>query len=133
VFVLVVGGGAPKLAASNGAARSECRLTMGGKGRVFGCQNTTMAELAQRLPDVAQAYFTYPLVDLTEMSGSYDFSLTWTPKNRLPRGARKNTDEASTPDGDATVFEAVEQQLGLRIEERKHPMPVVVVDRAERL
>jgi len=28
------------------------------------------------------------------------------------------------------VFEAVEKQLGLKIEERKHPLPVIVVDRA---
>jgi uncharacterized protein (TIGR03435 family) len=40
--------------------------------------------------------------------------------------------EASLPSGDLTVFEAIDKQLGLKIEERKQPMPVIVIDHVER-
>jgi uncharacterized protein (TIGR03435 family) len=73
------------------------------------------------------------MVDLTGLKQAYDFTLTWTPKN--PRSDRRGPEvggQASTPPGGLTLFEAVEKQLGLKIEERKHPLPVVIVDRAEK-
>jgi uncharacterized protein (TIGR03435 family) len=117
---------------TGGAARSQCDLINADQGRSFTCRNTTMTQLADRLPDVAQAYFTLPLVDLTGLKDAYDFTLTWTPKGRPPRLPGDAAGQASTPAGGLTVFEAIERQLGLRIEERKHPMPVIVIDRAEK-
>jgi uncharacterized protein (TIGR03435 family) len=127
VFALVAGKDSPKLKASDGGARSQCDLLVADTGRSYTCRNTTMAQLAERLPDVAQAYFTLPLVDLTELKGAYDFTLTWTPKIR---GPRVQVDQASTPAGGVTVFEAIERQLGLKVEERKYPLPLLVVDGA---
>jgi uncharacterized protein (TIGR03435 family) len=73
------------------------------------------------------------MVDLTGLKGAYDFTLTWNPKNRSPRIVLADgASQASTPPGGLTVFEAIDKQLGLRIEERKHPMPVIVVDGAVR-
>jgi uncharacterized protein (TIGR03435 family) len=59
------------------------------------------------------------MVDLTGLKDAYDFTFTWTPKN--PR-----SDIRGRPHGVRTV----EKQLGLKIEERKHPLTVIVVDRA---
>jgi len=132
VFALVAGKGAARLQPSDGAARSECKLTIAERGREFVCRNTTMAQLVDRLPDVAQAYFIYPFVDLTKLKGAYDFTLTWTPKGRLPR-VRPSTTGAQTPAGDVTVFESIDQQLGLKVEERKRPVPVIVIDHVEHL
>jgi uncharacterized protein (TIGR03435 family) len=136
VFALVGERHGPKLQQTSGA-RSECRLSLAEKGRAFDCRNTTMGQLVERLPDVAQAYLTHPLVDLTGLAGAYDFTLTWTPKAQLPRPVPGQPGDgmvqASTPDGDLTVFEAIAKQLGLSIEERKYPMPVVVVDYAEQI
>ena len=57
--------------------------------------------------------------------------MTWTPKNRTPRIVLADgASQASTPAGGLNVFEAIEKQFGLKIEERKHPMPVIVVDGA---
>ena len=132
VFALVAAK-ATVMRTANGAARSQCDLVVADRGRSFTCRNTTMAELAGRLPNVAQAYFALPLVDMTELKGAYDFTLTWTPKNRRSdyRGPDVSA-QASTPPGGLTVFEALEKELGLKVEERKHPMPVIVVDRAEK-
>ena len=131
VFALLAGKH-PKLKEATAGARSECRLTLAEKGRAYVCGNTTMAQFVDRLPNVAQAYFTHPFLDFTSLPGAYDFTLTWTPKGRLPAAAAQPADampQASTPTGDQTVFEAVEKQLGLKVEEQMHPMPVVVIDR----
>jgi uncharacterized protein (TIGR03435 family) len=133
VFALVTQKDSPKLKVSDGTARSQCDLIVADQGRTYTCRNTTMAQLSDRLPDVAQAYFTLPMVDLTGLTGAYDFSLTWNPKNRSPRIVLADgASQAPAPPGGLTVFEAIERQLGLRIEERKHPMPVIVVDGAVR-
>ena len=36
---------------------------------------------------------------------------------------------ASDPTGTLTLFEAVEKQLGLKLEMNKRPMPVIIIDR----
>jgi uncharacterized protein (TIGR03435 family) len=133
VFALVAGKESPKMKASDGSARSQCDLVVADQGRSFTCRNTTMSQLADRLPNVAQAYFTLPLVDQTGLKGAFDFTLTWTPKN--PRSDRRGPEvgaQAPTPPGGLTIFEAIEKQLGLKVEERKHPLPVIVIDGAEK-
>jgi uncharacterized protein (TIGR03435 family) len=137
VFALELGKRSPKLKEADGSARSECKIVVGEKGRTYACQNTTMAQLAERLPEVAQAYIVHPMVDLTGLKGAYDFDLTWTPRGRLPKlgakaGDGQGTPEASMPEGDVTVFEAVDKQLGLQLRERKYPRPVIVVDHVDR-
>ncbi len=141
VFALTAGKRPAKLKRTAGAARSECSLSQTQRGRSYACRNTTMAQLVERLPNVAQAYMVRPLVDLTGLKDAYDFTLTWTPKSRLSRVAVTGGDagppeavfQNSGTGNERTVFEAVEKQLGLKIEERMHPMPAIVVDRAERL
>ena len=102
-------------------ARSQCFLGPSDLGRAFDCRNTTLAQLAERLPGVARAYITRPLVDTTQLQTAYDFVLAWTPKDAPP-----------PPYGEVTVFDALERQLGLRLEEQNHSMPVLVIDQADR-
>jgi uncharacterized protein (TIGR03435 family) len=91
-----------------------------------------MAQFAERLPSVSAAYIHPPLLDFTGLKGAYDFQLYWTPKAALSSAAGKPADVASTPVDEVTVFEAVDKQLGLKLEEQKHPVPVVVIDKVER-
>jgi len=131
VYVLAPGK-KPKLKESDGTARSECKLVNKDR-RMYVCQNTTMAQFAERLPGVAAAYIHAPLLDLTGLKGAYDFEVYWTPKGQLNAGGRGgDASEAATPTGEVTVFEAVDKQLGLKLEEQKHPIPVMVVDKADR-
>jgi uncharacterized protein (TIGR03435 family) len=62
-----------------------------------------------------------PVADLTQTPGAFDFTLKWTP------------DEIKTPDADAppSIFTALQEQLGLRLEARKVPMEVLVIDHVE--
>jgi uncharacterized protein (TIGR03435 family) len=73
----------------------------------------------------ANAILDRPIVDKTGLSGTYSIKLTYTPNTRANR--------ESEPDlSDITVFQAVEEQLGLKLEARKEPIPVLVVDRVEK-
>jgi uncharacterized protein (TIGR03435 family) len=63
------------------------------------------------------------VIDMTGLEGSYDLKLEWTPEN-----AGASTDGDSGP----SLFAAVEQQLGLKLEVRKGPLEILVIDHAER-
>jgi uncharacterized protein (TIGR03435 family) len=132
VYVLAQGK-KPKLKESDGTARSECQI-VNKERRTYICQNTTMAQLAERLPNVAGAYIHPPVLDLTGLKGAYNFEAYWTPKGQLTSGAKAGGDpnQAPAPTDDVTVFEAMDKQLGLKLEEQKHPIPVLVVDKVER-
>jgi uncharacterized protein (TIGR03435 family) len=96
-----------------------------------------MAQFVDKLPAQAPAYINHAVVDLTGLTGAYDFAFAWTVKGRLATGqsgadASGTAPVASDPTGDVTVFEAIEKDLGLKLELAKHPMPVVVVDHVER-
>ena len=138
VFVLLAGK-KPKLTPSDGTARSECNRVFRGDKQVnatLACQNTSMAQFVERLPNFAGMYIHPPMLDLTGIQGAYDFELTWTGK-RFLAGANQGAGAGTTDAGGAaalpgslTVFEALDQQLGLKATEQKHPVPKLVVDKA---
>ena len=59
-------------------------------------------------------------MDRTGLKGFYDFLLTWTP------------DEAQADAPGPSLFTAIQEQLGLKLESTKGPVEILVVDRAER-
>jgi uncharacterized protein (TIGR03435 family) len=65
-----------------------------------------------------------PVIDRTGLSGRYDFTLRWTPDGTRNTGA--STDEF--PD----FFTALEQQLGLRLENAAESVDVLTIDNVER-
>ncbi|HME99857.1 MAG TPA: TIGR03435 family protein, partial [Terriglobia bacterium] len=96
------------------------------------CQNTTLAQLAEKLPAMAPAYVDHPAVDVTELQGGWDFALSWTPRANFDGGQRGQAPAAgaSDPNGGLSLFEGVER-LGLKLEVRKQPYPVLVIDHME--
>jgi uncharacterized protein (TIGR03435 family) len=115
--------------------RTEWLNASGARQTTLTCQNTTMAQFAERLGNEASSWLDRPTIDMTKLEGGWDFELKWTPQNFFNTAARGQAPNApgtsSDPNGGVTVFEAVEKQLGLKIELQKHPMPVLVVDHAE--
>jgi uncharacterized protein (TIGR03435 family) len=89
---------------------------------VYTCHNTTMAAFAGGLievPGAAQYFGNRPVVDQTGLQGAWDFTLKFTPK--VPAGLTVTGE--STP-----LFDAVEKQLGLKLEASTVSMPVIMVD-----
>jgi uncharacterized protein (TIGR03435 family) len=134
VFVLTVGKRSANLKAADPANRSACKRSIGDGTNTFTCQNTTMAELAERLRGAAPGYITSPVVDQTRLPGAFDFAITWAPIQLITAAARSaDPSVASTPFGGLTLFEAVVKQLGLKLEAQKQPTPVMVIDHLDRL
>jgi len=67
-----------------------------------------------------------PVLDRTGLAGTYDVDLRYTPA--LGPAA---TPEAETPDA-PDVFTAVREQLGLRLVSTRGPVPILVIDSAEK-
>lgn len=92
-----------------------------GRGDLEG-QAQTMAIFATALGTL---YVDRPVVDKTGLKGLYDIRLQWTPDNGL--AATVNPNAAPAAPG-PTLFNALEEQLGLRLESAKAPLPVLVID-----
>lgn len=137
--------GKPKMKKADPASRTWCRNTNAPFGaapgsRLVTCQNVTMAQFAERLLSFAP-WLNWPVLNATALDGSWDFSLTFGQNfpvmvggpgrsgDALPASA--DMPAAAEPTGAVTIFDAVEKQLGLKLEPRKRPMPVIVVDQIE--
>jgi uncharacterized protein (TIGR03435 family) len=72
-----------------------------------------------------------PVTDATGLTGKYDISLYWNADDNLHANA-PGADAAALPgDSGPTLRQALQDQLGLRVESRKGPVEFVVVDHAE--
>ena len=104
-------------------------------GRMLTIKNMTMAQFAEDLQRFANGYIRVPVEDTTGLDGLYDFTLTFTPIGMLNAGRGRGdapagpaSADAADPTGAVSLFDAVKQQLGLKLEMRKRPMPVLVID-----
>jgi uncharacterized protein (TIGR03435 family) len=80
-------------------------------------ESATMALLADKLSQQSDR----PIVDATGLTGAYAISLLWTP-DELDNAGRTG----------ASLYTAIEEQLGLKLEARKEAMEVIVIDHLER-
>jgi uncharacterized protein (TIGR03435 family) len=117
-----------------GANRKDPRIRNPLLSRVITCQNMTMPEFAKELPRLSAGYVRGEVLDATRIEGAYDFTLSFSSTGVSPAqaamGAVAGQPVAPDPDG-LTIFEALEKQLGLKLEKRNIPMPVVVLDHIE--
>jgi len=103
-----------------GGRRPACMITGSRQGFISG-GTRTIAELAAPL----QSFAGRPVSDETGLTGTFDIDLIWTPDESLaPAGTR--------PDVGVSLFAALEEQLGLKLEPTRRPFQVRVVQRVER-
>ncbi|HLK67400.1 MAG TPA: TIGR03435 family protein [Bryobacteraceae bacterium] len=116
------------------------------------CQNMTMTQFAEQLPTIAPIYIHNPVKDGTGLDGAYDFTFNFVPVPpnfdggkfgvrvgpggggggaRPSDAGANNTLSASDPSTSMTLFDAVNRQLGLKLEMEKRPLPVLVIDHVE--
>jgi uncharacterized protein (TIGR03435 family) len=86
------------------------------------CHNFTSSALAQQLRNMAGGYLDHDVVDSTNLEGTWDWNLKWTGRGALA---------AKGPNG-ISVFDAVDKQLGLKLELKDVPLPGLVVDHVNR-
>ena len=80
------------------------------------------AVLARRLQD-------RPVVDDTGLTAFYDATVRWMPDDITPEELALVPQDVRPPD--MSLFEAFERQAGLKLEARRRPIHVVVVDNAQ--
>jgi uncharacterized protein (TIGR03435 family) len=98
--------------------------------------------LAERLQNVGPV-LPHQVLDATGSTGAWDVTLTFSlapPAGGGARGATKggppgfgggDAPGSSDPSGSVSLFEALEKQLGLKLELHKRPLPVLVIDHVE--
>jgi uncharacterized protein (TIGR03435 family) len=119
VFALVVGKNGPKFKESASDAVVSGRHGVNGRNQDMTLTKATMEQFAQQLP----VYAGRPVIDKTGLVGAYDIKMEATPYFRMNRD----------PDpGDISVLQAVQQQLGLKLEAQKAMVDVLVVDHVEK-
>ena len=111
------------------AARAgETRAGRGGSARECGFDRSPvslratgmdLASVAAMLSQIAGRI----VVDKTELQGQYDFELKW---------ADSSTVSADPLADGSSIFTAVQEQLGLRLQADESPIPVLVIDSVER-
>ena len=87
------------------------------------------------LPQLASALSVWAeriVTDRTELSGNFDVDLQWTPDPTTSRPVGIPADALPpVPANGPSLFTAVQEQLGLKLESTKGPVEVLVIDRAE--
>jgi len=99
------------------------------QGRIVS-HDTTIVMLAKMLsPQLGRT-----VVDKTGLTGRYDYTLQWTPDNNVPSGAADTSGDVHATDADAagvSLFTAIQEQLGLKLESEKGSVDVIVIDHIE--
>jgi uncharacterized protein (TIGR03435 family) len=73
-----------------------------------------------------------PVLDETGVSGVFDLEMKWTPESSPPLTASGAAPDAPPDSLGPSLFTALQEQLGLKLEARKTPVQVLVIDSAER-
>jgi uncharacterized protein (TIGR03435 family) len=92
-------------------------------------RNLTSADLADALAFFIQAF----VVDKTHLTGKYDIDLRWTPESvqTQPEPPETRATPLDQPTG-LSIFTALREQLGLKLESAKGPVKTIVIDHVER-
>jgi uncharacterized protein (TIGR03435 family) len=148
IFSLVIAKSGPKLqesrptsAPANGTA-GPAGGTRSGQGMSMGSEEGMTVATFRESPisyvaDWLQLQLRTPVYDKTGLTGVYEFKLKWMPeRNRsaVPLGDDPNGQRAvasSDPAG-PTLLDALQDQLGLKLESGKGPVDIIVIDLIEK-
>ena len=131
-LVLAKGGPKPALVPAPSDTLAQRTPTLGGfsSGQVK-AGAVSMAVFADWLsgrPDVDGR----PVVDATGLKGSFDFTLVFVRSGAQPTPYDASSPRTTTaPDADVPLLTALEEQLGLKLEPRRAPVEVLVIDHVE--
>jgi uncharacterized protein (TIGR03435 family) len=112
-------------------ARSDARDENPLLSRLLTCRNISMPQFATLLfKGMASGFVGGPVFDATGLEGSWDFTLSFSAPTQLP--APVAGDGSAEPTGAISLPDAMQKQIGIRMEMQKHPVEVLVIDHLER-
>ena len=122
VFEITIAKGGPKLTASTRPPGGIPSVGYAPGG--LSAKNASLGDFAAFLQRFVA---DHPVVDATGITGRYDLNLRWTPDELQAQAAPDAAGDRSLPG----LFTAIQEQLGLKLEEAKRPAPVLVIDHLE--
>jgi uncharacterized protein (TIGR03435 family) len=91
----------------------------------FTAKGMTMAEIAMASTRELSQELGRVVIDKTGIDGRYNITLKWTPQTDGAEGT------APQPDAGPSIFTAIQEQLGLKLESTKGPVQVLIIDHVE--
>jgi uncharacterized protein (TIGR03435 family) len=126
VYDLVVSKGGHRMKASAPDAQ--------GRQGIFSTQRNEINGYAASIPvlvNFLSGRLGRSVIDNTALTGTYDFKFIWTPESGAGAGGPLDTSAPADTDG-PSIFTAIQEQLGLRLESSKGPVEILNVDHAEK-
>jgi uncharacterized protein (TIGR03435 family) len=120
VYAMVIGKGGPKFKESPPEKPFKSYGGVSGRNQYIELSQATMELLTERLGGEG---IDRPVIDKTGLTGKYDIRLEATPEFRINNNPQ--------PD-DLRIFDAIQQQLGLKLEPQKANIDVLVVDHMDK-
>lgn len=120
VYLLVPSRNGPKLKESAAGGRFSLTASVGR----LRATNLSMARLAQTL----SASVGRPVIDRTGLAGEYDVSLEGSGVGMTPRPGAGSTEDS----GASSVFTAIQEQLGLKLDSAKEPVEFLTIEHVEK-
>jgi uncharacterized protein (TIGR03435 family) len=132
VYAISVASGGPKLTKTSSAPNDPQGFGFTALGNLT-VRNMSMKDFASWMQS---GVMDRPVVDQTGLTDRYDFKLKWTPDQSQFAQFRSTgavlpptTDDPNAPPG---LYTAVQEQLGLKMESKKAPDDVIVIDHIEK-
>jgi Protein of unknown function (DUF3738). len=128
-YALVVAKTVAKLRASTVEQGSEEKPLFTGRRGDLSAERVTITQLAETLSRTLGS----PVLDMTGIKGVFELHLRWTPdENPLMKKPAESGEAPAEPADAPTIFTALQEQLGLKLEARKVPVEILVIDHVER-
>jgi uncharacterized protein (TIGR03435 family) len=120
----------PPTAVVGGGGRQRGSLPRGGIRLGRGDLEAQAQSIELFATALGALYVDRPVVDKTGLKGLYDIRLQWTPDPGL--NATLSPGATPAPASGPSLFNNIEEQLGLKLEAGKGPLPVLVIDSVQR-
>jgi uncharacterized protein (TIGR03435 family) len=121
VYALLIAKNGPKFKESAPDAIPNFLGGVNGRNQNITVSKATMQILVDAIP--GSFHLDRPVVDRTGLTGTYDFKIDATPESRIDGNSDPN---------EISIFTAVKEQLGLKLEPQKAMVEILVIDRVEK-
>jgi uncharacterized protein (TIGR03435 family) len=118
VYALLIAKNGPKFKESTPDAVPKFLGGVNGRNQSITVSKATMQVLVEAIP--RSFHLDRPVVDRTGLTGTYDFNIDATPESRIDGNPDPN---------EISIFTAVKEQLGLKLEPQKAMVEILVIDR----
>jgi uncharacterized protein (TIGR03435 family) len=128
VYRIVAAKGGPKLTPTTKEGQATNTAAVGIAAGLMTVRNATLSEFASLMQRYVR--LDRPIVDRTGIAGKFDYKLSWTPDSSQfdgnPPGPARSDENAPS------LYTAIQEQLGLKLEAAREPTDVLIIDRVER-